>query len=176
MDKTEVINLFAKYARDPAKKYKYPLSVLVAQAILESGWYKSSLATKYKNLIGMKLGSGKGNFKGSVIYKTREVINNKEVIIDQVFRTYASLGQCFDDLCLRHLRLNVPTGKDYKTTIDNIFKSGYATDPDYKKVLLSIVNTYDLENLKTDQTTDQTKKVLVVGLLGLGLLLILSQK
>ena len=48
------LNKAAKQAVKAAKKYGTYPSVMIAQAILESGWGQSALATEANNLFGMK--------------------------------------------------------------------------------------------------------------------------
>jgi lysozyme len=173
MTKQEVINLFYPGAKKAAEKYKYPVSVLLAQAILESGWFKSSLATKYKNLTGMKIGSGKGNFYGKVTYKTQEYKNGQYITITDTFRTYKDLAQSFDDLAQRHKRFNIPGGLSSRQMINEIVASGYATAPNYKDVLTTIIKDNNLDNF---QEVSSNKKILGAVLIGGGLLLLLLNK
>lgn len=109
---------------------------LVAQAALESNWGRSQSGKN--NLSGIKvLASQKGKGLGTV-RKTREVINGKDVYINDEFRDFNSL----EDFANYHVDLL--NNKRYRAFngdfITNVVKGGYATDPRYKNVLTRIYN------------------------------------
>lgn len=109
---------------------------LVAQAALESNWGKSQSGKN--NLSGIKLiASQKGKGLGTV-RKTREVINGKDVYINDEFRDFNSL----EDFANYHI--NLLNSKRYQAFngdfIDRVVKGGYATDPKYRNVLTRIYN------------------------------------
>ena len=54
-EQAEFLNKAAKQAVRAAKKYGTYPSVMIAQAIVESGWGQSGLAVNANNLFGMKL-------------------------------------------------------------------------------------------------------------------------
>lgn len=123
--------------------------VLVAQAILESGWGQSDLARKHHNYFGIKAGS---LWQGKVAeYETREVINGQETTEVARFRAYDSTEQGLRDYldfiasspyfaeALSHVDddsayLDVLVGGEVK----------YATDPHYKQLILDIIETSNL--------------------------------
>lgn len=109
---------------------------LVAQAALESNWGKSQSGKN--NLSGIKvMASQKGKGLGTV-RKTREVINGKDVYINDEFRDFDSL----EDFANYHI--NLLNNKRYHAFngdfINNVVRGGYATDPRYKNVLTRIYN------------------------------------
>ena len=53
--KIDWINQLAPYARQMQEKYGVIASISIAQAILESDWHTSTLATQYNNLYGITL-------------------------------------------------------------------------------------------------------------------------
>ncbi|MED7623990.1 UNVERIFIED_CONTAM: N-acetylmuramidase, partial [Lactiplantibacillus plantarum] len=57
---TEFLNKAAKQAVKAAKKYGTYPSVMIAQAIVESGWGQSALAVNVNNLFGMKASGWSG--------------------------------------------------------------------------------------------------------------------
>ncbi|KAI3473778.1 hypothetical protein Pfo_031443 [Paulownia fortunei] len=71
-------------------------SVTVAQAILESGWGQSTLASApYYNLFGIKQGTG---WQGSIVnMNTSEYVNGKWVTVLAPFRSYSSQMASFQD-------------------------------------------------------------------------------
>ena len=109
---------------------------LVAQSALESNWGKSQ-AGKF-NLGGIKLPSKqKGKGLGTV-RKTREVINGKDVYIEDEFRNFKDL----EDYARFHIGLlnNMNYQAFSGDFINNVVRGGYATDPNYRQVLQKIYN------------------------------------
>ena len=90
MTRNEFIETIAPIIKNEANKRGYKIcSTIIAQAILESGYGKSLLASKYHNYFGMKCGS---HWKGkSVNLNTKEEYNGKVVNITDNFRVYASM-------------------------------------------------------------------------------------
>lgn len=137
-----------KVAADAIKSQKatgVPASVTIAQAIVESGWGKSGLATKANNFFGIK---GRGP-AGSVAMRTREVFNGRSTYVNASFRAYNSPAQSFIDHG-KFLTDNKRYAGAFKHT-DNpkafaaaIQKAGYATDPNYAKTLGGVIDKYGL--------------------------------
>jgi flagellum-specific peptidoglycan hydrolase FlgJ len=70
-------------------------SLIIAQAILESGWGDSSLTEKANNLFGIKAGS---NWSGEKIaMKTTEYVNGERKEITANFRKYNSWSDSIAD-------------------------------------------------------------------------------
>jgi hypothetical protein len=122
-----------------------PASVSIAQAILESGWGSSKLATQANNLFGIK---GTGNC-GSVTMPTKEIINGEEVIVNAVFRKYCSFGDSIVDH--GYFFLENPRYQNAMKNSGNadefarqIQRAGYATDPNYAQKLINLINQYSL--------------------------------
>lgn len=119
-------------------------SVAAGQAALESAWGQSGLATKYNNLFGIK-GSYKGN---SAMMNTWEVYGGKRYDIKDNFRAYPDWETSILDYGV-FLTVNKRYEKaigltDYKKQITEIHNAGYATDPDYAKKVISIIEKHNL--------------------------------
>lgn len=86
----------AKQATKVAKKYGVYPSVMIAQAIVESGWGQSGPAVNANNLFGMKADN---NWPGaSYASKTREETKSgKSYYINGKFKKYNSLEESFED-------------------------------------------------------------------------------
>lgn len=70
-------------------------SVVIAQAILETGWGKSSLMMKGNAVFGIKAGS---NWRGKVYNSnTQEVYDGNYLTINAYFRAYNSLDESVAD-------------------------------------------------------------------------------
>lgn len=123
-------------------------SVIIAQAALESNWGKSTLAAKYNNLFGVKVGS---SWKGkSVNMNTREVLSGKDVVVSSNFRVYPSVQDSILDrnrlitgLSRYGAALSAATPEDQ---IRAIQAGGYATSPNYADTIISIINQNSLKD------------------------------
>lgn len=117
----------------------FPETVLAAGAV-ESRNGESQLATKANNHFGIKAGS---SWTGQVVtMRTREVNNGQDVYVNAKFRAYPSVAKSYQD----YVRL-LATADRYKPALqasswqDQIVKlsaAGYATDPQYANILLSV--------------------------------------
>lgn len=139
------------------KRTKVLASLTIAQAILESGWGKSALATKGNNLFGIKGAGGK--------YKTFEYINGKRVDIVDSFKVYPDWETSVIDhgnLFLRASRYqNLIGEKDYKKACEKVHADGYATAPNYAEVLINIIESYNLHQYDAYSGIIQDRKSVV---------------
>ena len=126
------------------RKYGVPASVTIAQAIDESGWGQSTLATRDHNLFGIK-GTGPA---GSDPLATQEYQNGLLVPSTSSFRVYNNTAESIDD----HGKLLATSGY-YRTSMadrhdPNAFAQAltgiYATDPSYGTKLIGLMRQYDL--------------------------------
>lgn len=103
---------------------------LVAQDGLESAW-GTKPSGKF-NFGGIK---GKGSVK-----RTREVINGKDVYINDSFRDFDSLEDYakYKISLLNNNRYKAFTG-DISGFADRVFRGGYATDPNYAETLKRVI-------------------------------------
>jgi flagellum-specific peptidoglycan hydrolase FlgJ len=126
------------------RKYGVPASVTIAQAIDESGWGQSTLATRDHNLFGIK-GTGPA---GSVPLATQEYQNGLLVPSTSSFRVYNNTAESIDD----HGKLLATSGYYRASMADrhdpNAFAQAltgiYATDPSYGTKLIGLMRQYDL--------------------------------
>lgn len=126
-------------------------SVTIAQAILESGWGKSELATKANNLFGIKASDGWNG--ASYVVKTAEYDkNNKKYYINAAFRKYRS----WQDSIVDHARFfHTPAWRednyravigevDYRKACKSLQSAGYATSKIYADQLMGLIEIYKL--------------------------------
>jgi len=127
--------------------HKVKASVTLAQAILESGWGKSALTKKANNLFGIKADKA---WKGpTILMPTTEYYRGHKQTVDAFFRRYLSLADSIKDHAL-FLKKNprykaafdCPTGIEFAKTIA---ECGYATDPGYAQLLISLIKQHNLE-------------------------------
>lgn len=137
-------------------KYGVLPSVTVAQAIIESGWGRSGLATQAHNLFGIK-GSYNGN---SVTMPTREVYGGRSVYINDAFRAYANNSQSVEDhgsfLYVNSRYHNLLGDTNYASVARKLQADGYATDPNYANALIRMVQTYGLNQLDSVAISGKT--------------------
>ncbi|WP_176692406.1 glucosaminidase domain-containing protein, partial [Liquorilactobacillus vini] len=121
-------------------------SLTAAQAILESGWGTSTLASNYHNLFGIKAGS---SWTGdTVTLKTKEYYNGSYHTVNAKFRKYDNDNESIEDhaeLLANSSRYSNLVGEtDADTAAKLIYEDGYATDTSYTSKLESIIDEYDL--------------------------------
>lgn len=128
-------------------QYKVLPSVTVAQAIVESGWGRSGLATRAHNLFGIK-----GSYNGhSVVMRTREVYNGRSVYVNANFRAYANNSESVTDhgrfLNVNRRYSNLLGDTNYASVARKLRQDGYATAPNYASTLIRFIQTYNLNQL-----------------------------
>ncbi|WP_235803755.1 glycoside hydrolase family 73 protein [Limosilactobacillus panis] len=126
------------------RQYGVLPSVTAAQAILESGWGQSGLATQGHNLFGIK-----GSYNGhSITMPTREVYGGRSFYINDAFRAYANNNESVQDhgrfLAVNSRYHNLLWQTDYRTVTRLIQADGYATDPYYASSLNAVIERYGL--------------------------------
>ena len=120
-------------------------SVTAAQAILESAWGQSALATQGHNLFGSK-----GSYNGqSITMRTAEYGNGGYYYINDAFRKYPSNYESIVDhgrfLATNSRYNNLLWKKDYTVVTQYLHADGYATDPKYASSLNNVIRTYNLD-------------------------------
>ena len=129
------------------RQFGVPPSVTIAQAILESGWGKSGLASVDRNYFGIKCFNGVyGTIaNGCHVYKTDECTKAGSCFATTAsFRTYSSIANSFRDHG-SFLRVNSRYKPAFAYTrsankfIWTVWKAGYATDPNYYTKITGIM-------------------------------------
>ena len=163
MDKETFIQKVAEKVRKYAPLYGICVhSPIIAQAIIESGWGKSSLASKYNNYFGLKCGSSwKG---GSVNMATREeykpgVVTN----IRDNFRTYedfdAGIRGYFEFINTSRYA-NLKGVKSPEEYVRRIKADGYATSSKYVDNILRVIRDNKLTRFDGNGDDDMKKEEL----------------
>ena len=128
-------------------------SITISQAILESGWGKSYLATEGKNLFGIKVGDWRGEI---IALPTKEYIKGNWITVYANFRKYRNYGESIKDhseLLNKSWYLPVIQAKDYKGQAKALQSCGYATDPNYANLLIQIIEEnklYQYDNVSRE--------------------------
>ncbi|HEY1292516.1 MAG TPA: glucosaminidase domain-containing protein [Chloroflexota bacterium] len=142
------ISSIAAAAVKSADQTGVPASVTIAQAILESYWGSSRLATDAKNYFGIKA-QPRGGTAGSISLSVWEVLGGRNVVETQAFRAYNSVAESFVDHGLFFLQNARYAGAmavkdDARKFAIAINREGYATDPAYANKLIGLMDRYNL--------------------------------
>jgi flagellum-specific peptidoglycan hydrolase FlgJ len=139
------------------REFGVPPSVTIAQAILESGWGRSSLSTRGRNYFGIKCFDGRyGTIaSGCDSYNTSECTKaGKCFSTTATFRRYSSMTNSFRDHG-NFLKVNsrykpaFSYTKSANTFIWTVWKAGYATDPNYYTKITGIMSAHKLYQYDT---------------------------
>jgi len=117
-----------------------PASITLAQGVLESNSGNSRLAKFANNHFGIKC---KGSWTGKVIYANDDAP-------DECFRAYESVLASYQDhseflrVNWRYHELFELQSTDYEGWCHGLRKAGYATNPQYGNILISLIDRYEL--------------------------------
>lgn len=153
------LDIVIKAAIEDEKISKVPAEVTVGQAILESNWGKSKLAIMGNNLFGIKASP---DWMGlTLTLPTSEVINGKWLHIVTCFRGYpdyeASVKDHSQFLKKKRYEKAFMYTNDWKLFLREIWRAGYATDPDYVKEVISVLSPAILESIAAARIPTNTE-------------------
>lgn len=144
------IERLAPQAQELHEKYGVLPSIILGQAILESDWGRSSLASKYNNLFGIKTDSK----ENGVELSTQEYENGQYVTVTGNFQVFSSWEECLT----QHTKLfvngvdwnpklyeKVLNAGNYQEAASELQKAGYATDPEYAAKIIQVIEQYELD-------------------------------
>lgn len=166
MTNQEFIEKIAGYVQKYAKAYGILVhSPIIAQAILESGWGKSKLASTYFNYFGLKCGT-KWTGKSVNLTTQEEYTAGTLTTIKDNFRVYDSMEEgvkgYFEFIQLSRYQ-NLKGITDPKTYLETIKADGYATSSTYVANTYALVTQYDLTQYdgKAGNTMGKTRSAVV---------------
>lgn len=162
MKKEEFINLVAPLVQNANLIRNTPLfnSVVIAQAICETGWGKSNIMMKAKAIFGIKANK---NWKSKVYNsKTKECYDGiKYTTISACFRAYDSYQESVNDyfklICENSRYKKALNCKNYKECITAIKNGGYATSPTYINTICSIIENNNLTRFDKKESVDNVE-------------------
>lgn len=144
----EFIENLAPTAQKMSKNYGVPASILLSQAAYESNYGSSLLSVKYHNIYSLLAQPGQEH----IHLKDNVYSGGKwqyQKVDFAVFRDWSSsMSSYLEDL--RQGRWGESTYKEvagttsYKVAAEKLQASGFNSDPDYAKHLISIIETYNL--------------------------------
>ena len=138
------ISQIAPGAMAAQSRYGVPAAVTIAQAIDESGWGQSELATRDHNLFGIK-GTGPA---GTDMMPTREFVSGRWVTQTSGFRVYRNIAESIADhadlLASASSYQRAMANRQLPDAFANDLTGVYATDPGYGSSLIQIMQLYNL--------------------------------
>jgi hypothetical protein len=130
-----------------------PVSIKLAQAMLESDWGRSDMAVSANNHFGIKCGQ---DWNGETFYKFDDEKEADGTPKKSCFRSFSSVEESFrahsDFLAnpskkSRYGFLFALPANDYISWAKGLKDAGYATDPSYPEKLIRIIENYELHKL-----------------------------
>ena len=149
----DYIAYFKQTAVKEMQLFNIPASITLAQGILESGSGKGRLARVANNHFGIKC----HDWTGDRIYHD----DDKR---QECFRKYKNPNQSFRDHSeflayrKRYAALFKLKADDYKGWAKGLRKAGYATDPNYPKKLITLIERYELYKFDKKSKRSRSKK------------------
>lgn len=167
MTHKEFIEVIAKYVIKYANDYGIKVhSPIIAQAILESGWGGSTLASKYNNFFGLKCG---GSWKGkSVNLATKEEYTVGTLTdIRANFRVYDSIEdgvKGYFEFINYSRYANLKGVEEPEEYCRRIKADGYATSSTYVTNLMRVIRDNNLTRFDgTQENVEKEKEDMVSG-------------
>ncbi len=135
------------FAITEMEEFGIPVSIKLAQGILESANGSSDLAMGSNNHFGIKC---KNYWFGPVYFHPDDDYDEKGHLIDSCFRVYRSVKDSYRDhsIFLRYSAHYHPLFElnplDYRSWARQLQRIGYATHPRYAENLIAIIERYEL--------------------------------
>lgn len=152
--RAQFVAWFGDDASRSDRRTRVPASVTLGQGILESG--DGTHTAGANNYFGIKAASqGGGRYRwgdeavGCVFRKTREVLGGQEVYVVAAFRLYRSATDSFVDHAeflaeSSRYRPAFAVADDSREFIRRVHRAGYATDPNYSALVISLMDANGL--------------------------------
>jgi flagellum-specific peptidoglycan hydrolase FlgJ len=134
---------FKSIAMTESAKYKIPASIIMAQGIIESHTGNSTLAVKNNNHFGLKCFS-KNCIAGHCTNFSDDSHKDFFRKYDSPWASYRAHSQMIANGKYKVLQ---QYGNDYQKWANGLKELGYATDVNYDKKLISIIEQYDLDKM-----------------------------
>ena len=155
MTNEEFIKQIAKYVQKYATSYGICVhSPIIAQAILESGWGKSKLASTYHNYFGLKCGT-KWTGKSVNMTTQEEYQPGTLTTIKDNFRVYDNMEEgvrgYFEFIQLARYQ-NLRGITDPRKYLETIKADGYATSSTYVTNNMKLIEQYNLIRYDREET------------------------
>lgn len=166
MTNSEFVEQIAEYVKKYAGKYGIKVhSPIIAQAILESGWGKSGLASKYHNYFGLKCGSSWSGKSVNMTTKEEYKVGTLTNIRDN-FRVYDSMEAGVKGYFVfinKKRYANLKGVTDPEIYVKNIKADGYATSSTYVANIMKVIRDNNLTRFDEKGGGDEMKKEELTG-------------
>ena len=147
----QYIEQYKTIAINEMQRVGIPASIKMAQAIVESNSGNSTLARQSNNHFGIKCGK---NWNGPVVYREDDDYENG-LLVESCFRAFSDPTESFiehsdflaNPYSERYRSLFQLDIYDYEAWAVGLKRAGYATDPNYVKKLIDIIERYRLYEL-----------------------------
>lgn len=151
ISRNEYIEMWKEEAVHQMVKYNIPASITLAQGILESANGNSELARYANNHFGIKCHGWTG-----------ETMRKDDDHKDDCFRKYLTAHESFEDHSVflqkdRYQFLYSLDITDYKSWAKGLKKAGYATNPKYPELLISLIEQHELYKYDTQHDVFASK-------------------
>ena len=140
------INNYKAVVQTNMKKYGIPASIILGQALLESGSGTGNLCVQANNHFGIKCSK---DWSGATVRYDDDAV-------DECFRKYNNPFDSFQDHSLfltgktRYASLFNLNKTDYKAWAKGLKEAGYATDSQYPAKLIALIEKYQLYKYDTE--------------------------
>ena len=163
MDKEAFIQKVAEKVRKYAPLYGICVhSPIIAQAIIESGWGKSGLASKYHNYFGLKCGS---SWKGKSVnmatkeeYKVGTITNIRDNF--RVFEDFDDGIRGYFEFINTRRYANLKGVKNPEEYVRHLKADGYATSSKYVDNIMRVIRDNKLTRFDGNGDGDMKKEEL----------------
>ena len=160
MDNNEFVEQIAAYVKKYAGKYGIEVhSPIIAQAILESGWGRSALASKYHNYFGLKCGSSWSGKSVNMTTKEEYKVGTLTNIRDN-FRVYDSMEAGVKGYFVfinKKRYANLKGVKSPEEYVRCLKADGYATSSKYVDNIMRVIRDNKLTRFDENGDGDMKK-------------------
>lgn len=158
----KVAPVIVKYAK--LYGYNYP-SAIIAQAVNESGWGDSALASKYNNFFGMKCGS-RWNGKYTDMKTKEEYVKGVTTNIKAKFRAYDTIEdgvKGYFEFISSSRYANLKKATSARDYLERLKADGYATASTYVDICYNIWKVNELGKYDSVSSTDLDNALEVIA-------------
>lgn len=145
----DYIRQYSEIAVEQQRLHKIPASIKLAQGLLESAAGMGELAKISNNHFGIKC----GNWTGERVFSDDDEKG-------ECFRKYETVRESFEDHSMflisrpRYSKLFELEHTDYVGWAHGLKTAGYATDPNYARKLIKLIEDYDLHQYDLGRKAD----------------------
>jgi len=149
----EFIDTYKDLAISEMRRSGIPASIKLAQAILESGFGNSPLAVNANNHFGIKC----HDWQGARVYHDDDEQG-------ECFRRYRNARESWIDHTeflmtrSRYEFLFEYNSNDYRSWANGLSRAGYATNPNYPQLLISLIERHELHQFDTGASASRRQQ------------------